>query len=128
MAIVIDADPRSYIDVRLVGVDYRVYPPKASFSLEMARNAQDLQRKTERAQNKKKAKKGNPATSAAQDVDASSALASVKMLEDWVDQAFGDQAKAVHDRLADPQDALDLPHIGQLIEAVTEEQTGGPTT
>lgn len=127
MAIVIDADPRSYIDVRLVGVDYRVYPPKASFSLEMARNAQDLQRKAERSQSKK-TKKGNPATRTAQDVDTSSALASVKMLEDWVDQAFGDQAKDVHARLADPKDALDLPHIGQLIEAVTEEQTGGPTT
>jgi hypothetical protein len=38
------------------------------------------------------------------------------------------QAKKVMDRLQASDDKLDIPHISQLMKALTEEVAGNPTT
>lgn len=101
----IQAVPRNVLPITLVGKKYNIKPPKASFAIRMAKQAKKF------------------------DDDPSLML---ETLEGWMSRAFsvkkGDY-EAVLARLDDPEDELDVPHIAQLMEAVTEKQMGGnPTT
>lgn len=53
----------------------------------------------------------------------------VDIITDWIFVAFGKkQGEVIKARLADGDDNLDLPHIMQLIQDLSKEATGDPTT
>lgn len=53
----------------------------------------------------------------------------VEVMVDWVFKAFGKkQGEAIKKRLYDDEDDLDLKHIMELIQMLSEEATGDPTT
>lgn len=99
--LVISADEVVPIPVNLVGVDYKIKPPKAALALKLA-----VQAKTA----------GDDPT------------VMVGALFEWVDIAFGTESKKVRARLDDPEDLLDVVHINALMEAVLEMQTDLPPT
>lgn len=101
MSIVINADTRSKINVSLVGIDYKVKPPKMAVLAVVA----------------KAAAKGTD--------DAASMVGHI---EDLVKLMFGAQATKVLARLENPEDDLDYRHIMSCAEAVMEEETGDPTS
>lgn len=98
----ISADAQKPITVDLVGVEYELRPPKASLGVAIALRA--------------RAAEGEPEEQLA-------------VFNRWLAAAFGKKsAAAIEKRLADPDDLLDLPHISQLMEKVTEVASGNPTT
>lgn len=100
--IVIDAGDTTDIPVNLVGVEYLVNPPKATVAIALAQRIEESRE--------------NPG-------------ALLDELHGWVRAAFGKkQAKAIIERLGDPDDRLDIPHIVQLMQKITEAATGDPTT
>lgn len=99
----IEAEPRKRIPVDLVGKRYEIVPPKASFALKFAVNAQ----LATQAQDSEKV---------------------ARVIDEWIEAAFGAEADAVKARLNDPADALDTNHIGMLMRAIMEASTGDPTT
>lgn len=102
MSIVIAAEPRAKLPVTLVGVEYKVKPPKMSVLAVVA----------------KAAAKGTE--------DAEAMITHVETL---VKLMFGkDEAPKVMARLSDEDDDLDYLHIMKCAEAVMEETTGDPTS
>lgn len=89
---------REIIPVELVGVKYQLRPPKAAFGLKLA----------------------------AADQNDQGAMA--RLVTEWIQAAFGDQAEAVMARLDDYDDDLDLMHLMELMQLVMERVTGNPTT
>lgn len=103
----IEAEPREDVQVKLVGTEYLVKPPKGSTAINMAKQAAEAEK----------------------DDSASSSVKSFELIEDWINRAFGkNQAKKIHARLNDPDDELDIPHIMQLVNKLSEITTGNPTT
>lgn len=98
--ITINAESRKKIAVELVGVKYEVTPPKMALSLAFAKVAQNAQK--------------DP-------------LAMLQLLEDWIKVAFGSKGASVLKRLDNPKDDLDIAHITDLIEKISEAQTENPT-
>lgn len=100
--IVIAANPVEPITVELIGKEYIVEPPKAVLGVLMAQRLEQ----------------------AGDDVD--------KVFEElggWLTAAMGEkQSKKVMERLRDPDDKLDIPHISSLMRQLTEEVAGNPTT
>lgn len=100
--IVIEATPRKSYDVSLVGIDYKLTPPKSALALKMANQTR------------------NGADGATDVVDS---------IYTWVRSAFGPtQSKAIIKRLDDPEDLLDIEHLTQLMQKVMEVMTASPTT
>lgn len=98
----ITAEPVKSIDVKLVGVEYTIKPPKGSLAIVLAKKMQASQ----------------------EDPDGL-----MRALGDWLTVGFGKaESKAILKRLEDPEDALDLVHIMSLMEKVSEAATGNPTT
>lgn len=95
---------RKPITVTLVGEEYRVLPPKSTIALAMAKKVQGLK---------------------AEDIDPM-----LEVLRDWLALAVGSKDRdAIMKRTEDPEDALDIMHVMELLRKVTEYTTGGnPTT
>lgn len=97
--ITVTAEPREKIHIMLVGVEYDILPPKASFGLKLV------------------AVSGNDPT------------AYGSMMDEWIVKAFGKVgAKKIQARLVDEADDLDYPHIMKLMQAIAEAATGNPTS
>lgn len=102
MAIEITPQKRQGIPVKLIGVEYAARPPKSMVALRLAQQAQK----------------------ASDDPEAS-----IKALTQWLTMTFGKKdTAAILQRLEDPDDDLDIPHIAELMEKVTEAVSGNPTT
>lgn len=97
----IDAKPVEPIHVNLVGKGYEITPPKAALAMRMATEAK---------------------------LFADDPSKMIEVLNAWIRRAFGDKAEKIQRRLDDEDDALDIFHIMELMEAVTEAQTTDPTT
>lgn len=104
MTISIQAAFAETIDIDLVGVRYKITPPKAGLAIQIARLSVDTS-----GQNTVKV---------------------LDLLDKWIDRAFGEeQAAAVRARMyEDDEDQLDLPHLIELVKAVMETQSGNPTS
>lgn len=119
--IIIEADERpDGVPVRLVGEHYTAYRPKTAVALQLARIAEHAQ-----ASLSKKAKgrgKKDQLRQAREYLDT---------MVTWIDATFAAaDAEKIKARLNDARDALDLDHVGHLMEALnkaTEEETGNPT-
>lgn len=100
--IVIAADPREALDIELVGVEYKIKPPKAATSMAlMSSIGGDVKNDPEKA---------------------------LEVIEKWVKVTFGSKTgPKVLARLKDPEDDLDINHLGDLMTKVTEVVTGNPT-
>lgn len=98
----VKATPVDSIPVTLVGKDYSVKPPKNWLSMRLAVAAKTA------------------------DDDPAMIMAA---LEGWLTAALGKaQGKRVLARLDDADDDLDLEHIMELVESVTEAQAGDRPT
>jgi hypothetical protein len=97
----ITAEPRAKIHISLVGVEYDIQPPKAAFGLKLA----------------VRAKQAGEGPESMRDTVA-----------EWVIAAFGKAGSLeIEKRIEDETDALDFPHLMQLMQRVTEMQSGNPT-
>lgn len=100
--IIIEADSREPFPVSLVGHEYLVTPPKSTIALALAARAKEA---------------GEDGGKIREELDG------------WVRLAFGTkQARSVIERLDDPEDDLDLPHIMQLMQKLSEAATSDPTS
>jgi len=98
----VEGKKKSSVNVELVGVRYRVMPPKSMVALNMGR------------------KLGR----AGEDLDAV-----MVELGAWVRSIFGKEAGGeVMKRLVNPEDDLDLDDIMELVRVMAERQTGNPTS
>lgn len=101
MGIVIDAEPAETLDVKLVGVDYKITPPKTSLLMQV----------TDKMQGKEE-----------EDVTSED-------LYRFVDLMFTNtDAVKVKKRLNDPKDALDIDHVMSLLDKLMEAVQPNPTT
>lgn len=103
--IVIKASPSKALDVNMVGIDYKVKPPKMAVLAAIAKVASQ--------------QKGS------KNVDSG---AIIEHIENIVKLMFNRQAPAVLTRLADVTDDLDYQQIMDTAEAVIEASTGNPTS
>lgn len=93
---------REAIDVNLVGEEYVIHPPKTIVMLEFTNLLQGVEN------------------------DPSKIM---DIVNKYIDASFTKtDAKAVKKRLQDESDSLDLQHIMNLIEQVTEMSTGNLST
>lgn len=98
----IEATPVELLQVKLVGVDYEMHPPKAALTLRLAGQAK----------------------SAGEDP-----VQLLAVLDEWLKRACGVKVSTeIQARLEDSEDALDYPHIMELMQAVVEATTGNPTS
>lgn len=103
-SITIDAEPREQITVNLVGKPYLLTPPKGALGLTLAERAQEAQ--------------------ASGDVKAIWGE-----VMGWLTTAVGKkQARAIQERLDDPDDDLDIIHVITVMEKVVEAVTKNPTS
>lgn len=99
--VVVDIPDVEPINVKINGEVYVCYPPKIATLMDAMGLSEDDK---------------------ATDADA------VESLYKWVELAFGEEdANAILDRIEDPRDTLDVVHIGQIMQAVMEKDTGNPT-
>lgn len=101
MGIVIDAEPVETMDVKLVGVDYKIKPPKTSMLMEV----------TDKMQGKDE-----------EDVTSEDLYRFVDLMFTKTD------ATKVKKRLSDPKDDLDIDHVMKLLDALMEAVQPNPTT
>ena len=100
--IVVLASERTSFVVELVGQRYAMRPPKSSLSLKFAVRAK-------------------------QAGEAPELLFAA--VNEWIEAAFGvEVARQITERLDDDADALDFPHLTDLMSKVAERTTGNPTT
>lgn len=98
----ITAEPAAPIEVVLVGVDYKIQPPKSSLALKLAIRAKTA---------------GEDPT------------LMLEAIDEWINKAFGKTNGAkIKKRLDDPDDLLDINHVMQLMEKIVEATTATPTT
>lgn len=102
--IIINAQPRKPVEVAMVGVEYKVKPPKMSVLAIVAKAA------------------------AAQEGPAGDSMKVLDHIENLVKLMFKAQATGVMKRLDDPDDELDYQHIIETAEAVIEAGTGNPSS
>lgn len=124
----IEADDSELLDIRLVGVDYLINPPKSSLTINMAESFASSKESVKLSPNATPEEKK---AAAAAKLEASKKLGkkAMKALNTWITQAFGeDGAKGIHKRLNDPKDKLDIKHLMALMTQVSEAVTGDPTT
>nr|DAY02384.1 MAG TPA: hypothetical protein [Caudoviricetes sp.] len=100
--ITIPGKSRKFIDVELVGTEYKVRPPKASVAVFLSQALKDAGEDAEKL---------------------------IEALAKWNHVLFGKEVGSeVTKRLKSPTDDLDIPDIIELITAVMEESGGNPTT
>lgn len=100
--IVINVEPPKPISVSLGGTKYKVRPIKGSLGMSLGQQMQSTGSDVGKLQ---------------------------KSMSRLVLMIFGpSDAKKVEARLNDPEDALDYPHILELMNALIEKSTGNPTT
>lgn len=100
--ITIPGKSRKFIDVELVGTEYKVRPPKASVAVFLSQALKDAGEDAEKL---------------------------IEALAKWNHVLFGKEVGSeVTKRLKSPTDDLDIPDIVELITAVMEESGGNPTT
>lgn len=93
---------RETIPVHLVGTDYDAKPPKAMIMIRFSNMAESAQENPESI---------------------------INIADEYVHAAFSKQdADDIMDRLNDSEDDLDIMHVMQLLEKMTELTTGNPTT
>ena len=131
----IEADEVEPIDVRLVGVSYLIRPPKSALTLGLAESLKGSDITLKKVPPLKKNATDQEKAEHEKLVEAYEEQATrlsadmLKMLNSWIRQAFGKEgAKAIHKRLKDEADLLDLPHLMKLMSKVAEVSTGNPTT
>lgn len=108
MADITISSTRKPITVDLVGVEYRVVPPKAVLAIEMSNKMKraDISATMEE----------NPETA-------------IDLVFEWLDYCmFKKDITAIRKRLHDNDDDLDLPHLTELLTQVTEMSSGNPST
>jgi hypothetical protein len=102
----ISATPKKPVGVDLLGTVYQVKTPKTALLLAISRHS---------------GKKGDKSSGDAE-----------KMGRDFdtiIQLMFGAKvAPQIQERLEDPEDDLDLDHIFEIIDKLTEEATGNPTS
>jgi hypothetical protein len=96
----VSAKPKKPVTAEIVGEVYTVKAPKSSLLLAISRH------------------------SSAKDSDANSIN---RDLETILKLMFGKEWVKVQERLDDPEDELDIDHIFESIENLTEAATGNPT-
>lgn len=97
------------VKVRLVGVEYEIRPPKMWAAMRTTQKLQGL--------------------AAGEDMSPEAIGDAVEAMESWLrGSTTAQDADAILARLDDRDDALDLTHLAELIEKVTEATTGDPTT
>lgn len=101
MGIVIDAEPVETMDVKLVGVDYKIKPPKTSLLMEV----------TDKMQGKNE-----------EDVTSEDLYRFVDLMFTKTD------ATKVKKRLSDAKDDLDIEHVMTLLDKLMEAVQPNPTT
>lgn len=100
--ITIPGKSRKFIDVELVGTEYKVRPPKASVAVFLSQALKDAGEDAEKL---------------------------IEALAKWNHVLFGKEVGSeVTKRLKSAADDLDIPDIVELITAVMEESGGNPTT
>lgn len=100
--ITIPGKSRKFIDVELVGTEYKVRPPKASVAVFLSQALKDAGEDAEKL---------------------------IEALTKWNHVLFGKEVGSeVTKRLKSPTDDLDIPDIVELITAVMEASGGNPTT
>lgn len=93
---------REPVAVKLVGVEYEATPPKGIVALKFARSAKESSKDPEKL---------------------------IEALTEWLHMAFSEEdAEAIEARLYESHDDLDIVHIVQLIQKMTEMVTGNPTS
>lgn len=98
----IAATTREAIPIKLVGKDYSITTPKSYLAMMLAIRAKKADEDPEKM---------------------------MEAVSEWLDGAFGKKVRAdIVKRLEDPEDALDFPHITELMRKVIELGTGDPTT
>lgn len=103
MDIIIEAEPKTEIAVSLVGEEYTVVPPKASFAIKIAV-------RSKQSENTR---------------DPDFAMSSIY---EWIDAAFGKEVgQRIRERLDDSDDQLDIDHIATLMQKIMEFASGNPT-
>lgn len=96
------AEPRTSVNVTLVGVAYRALPPKTLVAIDFGKKLKEA------------------------DKDPDKTIAEI---EKWLSGIFGRKvAPEIIQRLKDPADQLDLKHIMELIKALMAKVTGNPPT
>jgi hypothetical protein len=99
----VEAKAREKVPVKLGGVQYDILPPKWALSMKMAVQARTTG-------------KDDPTVM-------------FDTVWEWVDKAFGVAGgKAIRKRIDDEKDPLDLPHLMELMEKVTEGEAENPTS
>ena len=99
--ITIAAEPREKITVDLIGVEYVLRPFKSAIAMNIAKQAQDA---------------------------GEDQAKMLEMIDDTINLIFGPrQAKAIHKRLNDAEDDLDISHIFDLVKQLTEASTETPS-
>lgn len=100
-AVDISATPQSTLPVRLVGVEYTARPPKAALALSLLGDVKGANNDPEKL---------------------------LDVLSSWLEMTFGTEVKdEINARLNDASDRLDIPHVAELMRALTEQVTGNPT-
>lgn len=100
-AVDISAAPQSSLLVRLVGVEYTARPPKAALALSLLGDVKGANNDPEKL---------------------------LDVLSAWLEMTFGTEVKdEINARLSDAGDRLDIPHVAELMRALTEQVTGNPT-
>ena len=100
-AVDISAAPQTSLLVRLVGVEYTARPPKASLAISLLGDVKSANSDPEKL---------------------------LDVLSAWLEMTFGTEVKdEINARLVDPGDRLDIPHVAELMRALTEQVTGNPT-
>jgi hypothetical protein len=97
----ISATPKKTVTAEIVGVSYQVKAPKTALLLAISKHSAD-----------KKAEAG----------------AVSRDFETILKLMFGPVWVDVQARMEDPEDDLDLDHIFEAVEQLTEEKTGNPTS
>lgn len=98
----ITADPREEFTVDLVGKEYLAKAPKGALGVKLGEQVK------------------------AADNDPQKLW---ELVMDYLVIIFGKkQSTAIEKRLMSPEDDLDIPHVMKLVELMTEEATGDPTT
>lgn len=101
MGIVIDAEPAETLDVKLVGVEYKLTPPKTSLLMQV----------TDKMQGKDE-----------EDITSEDLYRFVDLLFSKSDSV------QVKKRLNEPKDALDIEHVMTLLDKLMEAVQPNPTT
>jgi len=99
----ISSTPKKAVPVDLLGTTYSIKPPKSSLLLAIS----------------------NHSAKAGKEQDAEGLI---RDFDNILKLMFGKNFQVIKERLGDPTDELDLDHIFEAVEAVTEDKADNPTS